>query len=35
MFSEGRTHPEDEQRSRLPLATWTGDNTARVGENDQ
>ena len=26
MFSEGRTVVEDEQHSRRPSATWTGDN---------
>jgi hypothetical protein len=32
MFCEGRTLVEDEQRSGLPLATCTGDNTARIRE---
>jgi AraC-like DNA-binding protein len=32
MFYEHRSHVEDEQRSRLPLATRTGDNIARVRE---
>jgi hypothetical protein len=30
MFSEGRMLVEDEQRSRLPSAKQTGDNTAQV-----
>jgi hypothetical protein len=32
MFSKGRTLVEDEQCSRQPSATWTGDNTAWVRE---
>jgi hypothetical protein len=32
MFSEGRTLVEDEQHSKQPSATWTGDNTAQVRE---
>jgi hypothetical protein len=32
IFSEGRTLIEDEQRSRRPSATRTGDNTIRVRE---
>jgi hypothetical protein len=32
IFSESRTVVEDEQRSRRPSATGTGDNTARVRE---
>jgi hypothetical protein len=35
MLFEGRTHVEDEQRSGNPLATRTGDNTARVREIDR
>jgi hypothetical protein len=32
MFSEGRMLVEDEQRSRLPSAKQTGDNTAQLRE---